>query len=92
LEVAGNFEWNGLVIFENAFSFKGRGTPAINGSMLIGNTDDYDGDPINIDIGGNIEINYDCRTEDYARMAAAMAVEQNKYTRVVTTEHANYSY
>lgn len=92
LDVAGNFEWNGLVIFENAFEFKGRGTPAINGSMLIGNTDGYDGDPINIDIGGNIEINYDCRTEEYARMAAAMAVEQNRYTRVVSTEHANYSF
>lgn len=91
LDVAGNFEWNGLVIFENAFEFKGRGTPAINGSMLIGNTDDYNGDPINIDVGGNIDINYDCRTEEYARMAAAMAVQQNKYTRIVTTEHANYS-
>jgi len=90
LDVAGNFEWNGLVIFENAMEFTGRGTPTINGSMLIGNTADYDGDPIDIDIGGNIHINYDCRTEDYAKMAAAMAVEQNKYTRVVTSEHANY--
>lgn len=92
LDVAGNFEWNGLVIFENAFEFNGHGTPTINGSMLVGNTDDYNGDPINIDVGGNIEINYDCRTEEYARMAAAMAVQQNKYTRIVTTEHANYSY
>ncbi|MGM0507121.1 MAG: hypothetical protein ACQER4_08065 [Bacteroidota bacterium] len=90
LEVAGNFEWNGLMIFENAFEFDGRGTPTVNGSVLVGNTADYDGDPINISMGGNLQVNYDCRGEDYARMAAALAVEQNLYTHIVTSENANY--
>ncbi|MEX1062709.1 MAG: hypothetical protein WEC12_03835 [Balneolaceae bacterium] len=94
LSVAGNFEFNGLIIFENAFDFDGRGTPTINGSVLIGNTpgylDDPENDPIDISLGGNIEINYDCLGEKYAKMAAADAVKQNKYTRVVTTEGANY--
>lgn len=91
LSVAGNFEFNGLVIFENAYNFDGRGTPTINGSVLIGNTEDYEGDPIDIDLGGNININYDCLGENYAKQAAALAVEQFKYTRVVTMEGTNYS-
>jgi hypothetical protein len=90
LEVAGNFEFNGLIIFENAYDFDGRGTPTINGSVLVGNTPDYDGEPIDIDLGGNININYDCKGEDYARQAAALAVEQYKYTRIVTSEGVNY--
>ena len=91
LEVAGNFEFNGLVIFENAFDFDGRGTPTINGTVLIGNTDDYPDGTIDIDLGGNINVNYDCEAEVYARMAAADAVKQNKYTRRVTTEGVNYA-
>jgi len=86
LEVAGNFEWNGLIIFENAFDFDGRGTPTLNGSIVVGNTDDQI-NTIDIDIGGNIEINYDCQAEIYAKMAAANAVQQNKYTRLVSTEN-----
>lgn len=89
LEVAGNFEWNGLIIFENAFDFDGRGTPTLNGSIVVGNTDDQT-DTINIDIGGNIEINYDCEAEQYAKMAAANAVQQNRYTRIVTTENIRF--
>lgn len=95
LSVAGNFNFNGLVIFENAFAFDGRGTPTINGSVLVGNTEEYMEDPdnsaIDINLGGNININYDCKGEDYAKIAAADAVKQNKYTRVVTSEGANYS-
>lgn len=93
LSVAGNFEFNGLVIFENAFEFDGRGTPTINGSVLIGNTEEFieeGGDPIDIDLGGDININYDCIGEDYAKQAAALAVEQYQYTRIVSTEGVNY--
>jgi len=85
LKVAGNFEFNGLIIFENAYDFEGRGTPTVNGSVLVGNTSDYEGE-IDVDIRGNIHMQYDCRAEEYAKMAAAEAVEQNKYTRVVTLE------
>lgn len=91
LDLAGNFEFNGLVVFENAYSMDGRGTPTINGTMLIGNTDLMGNDSIDIDLGGNISINYDCEAEEYARMAAADAVKQNKYTRRVTTEGVNYA-
>lgn len=85
VNIRGNFEFNGLVIFENANLFDGRGTPTINGSVLVGNTEDSE--TIDIDIGGNIEINYDCDGENYSRIAAANAVDQNKYTRVVTYEN-----
>ena len=85
LKVAGNFEFNGLIIFENAYDFEGRGTPTVNGSVLVGNTSDYEGE-IDVDVRGNIHMQYDCRAEEYAKMAAAEAVEQNKYTRVVTLE------
>jgi hypothetical protein len=91
LSVAGNFEFNGLVIFENAYSFDGRGTPTINGSVLIGETDDHTGDKIDIDLGGNININYDCMGEKYAKMAADGAVQQNKYTLLVSTENLRYN-
>jgi hypothetical protein len=88
LDVAGNFTFNGLVIFENAYNFTGRGTPTINGSVLVGHTEDYpDHEHIEIDISGNLHLQYDCRGEDYAKMAAAMAVKQNKYTRVVSSEN-----
>jgi len=90
LSVAGNFTFNGLVIFENAFAFDGHGTPTINGSVLIGQTD-FTKDPIDIDIGGDININYDCNGEMYAKMAADAAVQQNKYTLLVSTENLRYN-
>jgi hypothetical protein len=92
LDIAGNFEFNGLVIFENAYNFDGKGTPTINGSVLVGHTEDYSGSPIDIDINGNLQLQFDCRGEDYARMAAANAVKQNKYSRVVSSENIRYSY
>lgn len=91
LDVNGNFTWNGLIIFEDAYNFKGRGTPKINGSILVGHTDEYDGEPIDIDISGNIHFQYDCKGEDYAKMAAADAVKQNKYTRLTQTENIRYA-
>lgn len=90
LKVAGNFTFNGLIIFENAYDFDGKGTPTINGSVLIGNTTDYSGD-INVDINGNIHMQYDCTAEDYAKKAAAEAVRQNKYTRVVSMEVTEFN-
>ncbi len=91
LDIAGNFTFNGLVIFENAYNFNARGTPSINGTVLVGHTEDYDGmDKIDIDLSGTINLNYDCRGENYAKMAAANAIEQNLYTRVVSTENIRY--
>lgn len=90
LDMNGNFDWNGLIIFEDAYNFKGRGTPKINGSVLVGHTSDYNGTPIDIDISGNIHFQYDCKGEDYAKMAAAGAVQQNRYVRIVSTESRNH--
>ncbi|MDZ7715675.1 MAG: hypothetical protein U5J95_05620 [Balneolaceae bacterium] len=87
LDIAGNFKFNGLVIFENAYEFKGRGTPTINGSVLVGTTQEYDdngGSAIDININGNLHLQYDCKGEDYAKMAAAQSIGQNKFTRIVT--------
>lgn len=89
LDIRGNFEFNGLVIFENAELFDGRGTPTINGSVLVGDTEGET--DIELDLGGNIGINYTCAGENYARMSAASAVDQNKYTRVVTFEETGFN-
>ncbi|MEX0719359.1 MAG: hypothetical protein WD059_01745 [Balneolaceae bacterium] len=89
VDIRGNFEFNGLVIFENASLFEGKGTPTINGSVLVGQTSDNE-DPIDIKLAGNIEINYDCDGENYAKQAAADAVEQNRYTKVVSSEGTKY--
>lgn len=86
LEMAGNFTFNGLIIFENAYTLDGKGTPTINGSVLIGNTDDYSGQDLNIDLNGNIHFQYDCAGEQYANKAAAIAFKQSRYKRIVTFE------
>ena len=89
LDIKGNFTFNGLVIFENAKAFDGGGTPTINGSVLVGKRPKEDPDHtdlIDINIHGNISIKYNCLAEKYAKIAAANAVQQNKYTRVVTYE------
>lgn len=86
LDLAGNFTFNGLIIFENAYNLDGKGTPTINGSVLIGNTEDYNGQDLDIDLNGNIHFQYDCKGEDYANQAAAMAFQQSRYKRIVTFE------
>jgi hypothetical protein len=65
LSVAGNFKFNGLVILENAYTLKGRGTPEINGSVLVGKTDNNYSN-FDINLSGNIKIQYDCTAEKYA--------------------------
>jgi hypothetical protein len=85
LSVAGNFTFNGLIVFENAFDFDGKGTPDLNGSVLIGNTPG-NSTTIDIDLGGNLQIQYDCEAIDYARIAAAEHLKQNRYILVSTFE------
>lgn len=84
LSVAGNFEFNGLVIFENAFDFTGRGTPNINGSVLVGTPDSENN--LDVDLSGNITLQYDCTAETYAQLASANALGQNRYKRLSTYE------
>jgi hypothetical protein len=85
LSVAGNFEFNGLIIFENAFDFTGRGTPDINGSVLIGTTDGS-GTTLDIDLSGNLSIQYDCSAQSYAEAASASLLKQNRYKMLHTFE------
>jgi hypothetical protein len=85
LSVAGNFEFNGLIVFENAFDFKGRGTPDLKGSVLVGTTDGFEQD-IRVDLGGNINIQYDCSAEKHAQKASAELLKQNRYKRLYTFE------
>ncbi|MDX1586683.1 MAG: hypothetical protein R3222_08060 [Balneolaceae bacterium] len=84
LDIAGNFTFNGLVIFENAWNLDGKGTPTINGSVLVGNTKEtYD---LDVDLGGNINLNYNCYAQNYAQKASASLIKQNKYVRITTYE------
>ncbi len=85
LSVAGNFEFNGLIIFENAFNFTGRGTPDLNGSVLVGTTENSNS-TLRINLGGNIKIQYNCAAESYAKVASASLLKQNRYIRLSTFE------
>jgi hypothetical protein len=75
LDVAGNFEFNGLVIFENAWEMDAKGTPTINGSVIVGSTEDQQ---VNIDINGNVQLQYDCTAHDYANMAAEKDLDADR--------------
>lgn len=86
LSVAGNFTFNGLVIFENAYNMTGKGTPKINGSVLVGKADEDANDVLDVDLGGTIDIQYDCTAEKYAQLAAAQSLNQNRYKRLSTYE------
>lgn len=85
LSVAGNFTFNGLIVFENAFDFTGKGTPDLNGSVLIGNTPGNN-TTLDVDLGGNLTIQYDCQAIEYAKTASATHLGQNRYTMVSTFE------
>ena len=80
LFVAGNLEFNGLVIFENAYKFTGRGTPNINGSVIVG----YSGSSglTDIDINGNIDIQYNCDMKKYADDAVSNLLDTTYFQRI----------
>lgn len=94
--VAGNFTFNGLIVFENAYNFDGKGTPTINGNVLVGHTQEYmdtcletntqEQCNIDVDINGNIHMQYDCDGENYAKKAAANAIGYKRYVRISTFE------
>lgn len=69
LEVNGNFTFNGLVIFQNASEFDAAGTPNINGTVLIGNSEGEGFYPTNISIKGDVTVQYDCTAKKYAELA-----------------------
>jgi len=74
LDIRGNFTFNGLVIFENAYELDAKGTPKINGSVVVGSTNEED---ITIDISGNVALNYDCNAQKYAKTAADKSINRD---------------
>lgn len=86
LDIAGNFKFNGLVIFEDAYNLDGKGTPTIRGSVLVGKKDEDTGNQLDVDLNGNITIQYDCEAEKYAQVASANKLKQNRYKRLSTFE------
>ncbi len=88
LDLKGGFTFNGLVIFENAYNMDGKGTVNINGSVLVGKTDEDDPTipDIDIELNGNITVSYDCQAEQTAKAAAANMLNQNRYKRLSTYE------
>ncbi|MCC5915439.1 MAG: hypothetical protein JJU46_13780 [Balneolaceae bacterium] len=71
IEVRGGFEFDGLVIFENAMKIDGRGNAEFRGSVIVGNT--HKNIPkFDADLGGAANIRYDCSAQQYADQAASM--------------------
>ncbi len=80
LFVAGNLEFNGLVIFENAYKFTGRGTPNINGSVIVGYSGPYGSTDINVN--GNIHIQFDCEKKKYADDAVSNLMNTTYFQQI----------
>jgi len=78
--MAGQFEFNGLVIFENETQFKAAGNATINGSIMA--MSDYGA---NLDImgNGNMQANYDCQAQEkYTDVAANKVLNTTLYTPI----------
>ena len=69
IDAKGSFQFDGLVIFENAFELDMGGNAVINGSVLIGNTLKYI-NPFSTSLKGTPDIKYDCSAQEYANQAA----------------------
>ena len=70
LQTAGTPEFHGLVIFENAFALSSSGAVEIFGSVLVGKSND-NAPPFDIQFNGKAKLQYDCRAQQYADMAAS---------------------
>ncbi|MDZ7755709.1 hypothetical protein [Rhodohalobacter sp.] len=69
IDAKGSFQFDGLVIFENAFELDMGGNAVINGSVLIGNTIKGIKHLI-YNLRGTPDIKYDCQAQEYADQAA----------------------
>ncbi|SMO85249.1 hypothetical protein [Fodinibius sediminis] len=67
IDLAGTFNFYGLVLFENSWAFDGQGTATIHGSVVVGSSE---GTPTTVDLGGNLNIQYNSAALDFAREAA----------------------
>ena len=75
LTLSGNVEFNGLVIFENAYNLTNNGTVDIFGSVLVGKT--MEGADFDFQFNGNARIQYDCSAQKYADQAASSSLSSN---------------
>lgn len=88
LDLSGTFEFDGLVIFEDAYELTAAGTPTINGSIMIGgNTSSV----IPIQIKGAVQFNYDCSAQDLADKAFMNAASSMRFTTLSIFEYILYT-
>jgi hypothetical protein len=85
LSISGNFQFNGLVLFENGWNFSATGTTYINGSTVAGSNN---GSSLNIKLSGTTHINYNSTAlSQYAQKAIDNAtLLHNYYKRIQTYE------
>lgn len=67
LEINGNFNFHGLVLFRNSLRFVGKGDAFIHGTAVIGSPDVET--QIDIDLTGNLTIRYNSVALEYAKIA-----------------------
>ena len=83
LSLSGNFNFNGLVMFENGWNFTSTGTTYINGSTVTGSTNSA---PLDIKLTGTTHINYDSKALSvYAQKAIDNANLLHVYYRRIQT-------
>jgi len=72
LDLKGTFNFYGLVLFENSWSFDGTGTANIHGSVVVGSPEGAS--DVNVDLGGNLNINYNKSALAFAEEAAKKGI------------------
>lgn len=83
LAIAGQFTFNGLVIFENGSNFQGTGKAQFNGTVLAASEGTS---TFNIKANGNFEAQYDCTTRQYAEEAVKNALYTTIYRELSVYE------
>jgi len=95
LQTAGTPEFHGLVIFENAFALSSSGAVEIFGSVLVGKSNE-NAPKFDIQFNGKAKLQYDCRAQQYADMAASRTARRifqqlSVYQTSVDPNSSNYS-
>lgn len=73
VNVAGTFNFHGLVLFENSWALDGQGDVTIHGTVVVGSPDETS-PTTTIDLTGNLTIQYNSIALEYARRAASKGV------------------
>ena len=83
LDIKGTFDFHGLIIFENAWSFNASGTPGVHGSIMVGTTDEWQ-DKIDLSMNGTPKFKYSCQGQKYAEMASSNVNSHGKQFTVIS--------